>query len=156
MPPKAGSWEVDPLSYPRCGHEMKIISLIHEPEIIERILRHLGLWKRPPDPRGEKSKHLQTGRLSWRISTTAGPDMKGLSSSTTKRRRWRDPSPASLGQLVFDPGELSPFRRSGINTKRRKSNLQRTSGLHIVATLPRCCTVVVLAFMSPETAQNRP
>ena len=27
-------WEVDPLSCPRCGYEMKIISLIHEPEVI--------------------------------------------------------------------------------------------------------------------------
>ena len=25
-------WEVDPLSCPRCGHEMKIISLIYEPD----------------------------------------------------------------------------------------------------------------------------
>ena len=43
-------WEVDPLSCPRCGHEMKIISLIHEPDVIERILRHLGLWKQHPRP----------------------------------------------------------------------------------------------------------
>jgi hypothetical protein len=28
---------------------MKIISLIHEPDVIERILRHLGLWKQHPD-----------------------------------------------------------------------------------------------------------
>ena len=45
-----------------------------------------------------------------------------------KRRRWWDPSPASLGQLVFDPGEISPFGHSGINTEPRKSNLQRTPG----------------------------
>ena len=43
-------WEVDPLSCPRCSHEMKIISLIHEPEVIERILRHLGFWKEAPGP----------------------------------------------------------------------------------------------------------
>jgi hypothetical protein len=38
--------EVDPLSCSRCGHEMQIISLIHEPAVIERILRqkrlHMG------------------------------------------------------------------------------------------------------------------
>ena len=49
-------WEVDPLSCPRCGHEMKIIRLIHEPDVIERILRHPGLWKQPPDPHEGKTK----------------------------------------------------------------------------------------------------
>jgi hypothetical protein len=49
-------WEVDPLSCPRCDHEMKIISLIHEADVIERILRHLGLWKQPPDPHEGKIK----------------------------------------------------------------------------------------------------
>ncbi len=49
-------WEVDPLSCPRCGHEMKIISRIHEPGVIERFLRHLGLWKQHPDPREGKIK----------------------------------------------------------------------------------------------------
>ena len=49
-------WEVEPLSCPRCGYEMKIISLIHEPNITARILPHLRLWKEPPDPHEEKSK----------------------------------------------------------------------------------------------------
>jgi hypothetical protein len=49
-------WEVDPLCCPRCGHEMKIISLIHEPDVIERILRHLGLWKSHLDPHDGKTK----------------------------------------------------------------------------------------------------
>jgi hypothetical protein len=42
-------WEADPLCCPRCAHEMKIISLIDEPSLIERILRHLGLWRQRPD-----------------------------------------------------------------------------------------------------------
>jgi hypothetical protein len=49
-------WEVDPLSCPRCGCEMKIISLIHEPDVIARILRHLGLWKQPQSPHEGKIK----------------------------------------------------------------------------------------------------
>lgn len=48
--------EVDPLSCPRCGHEMKIISLIHEPGVIQRILRHLRLWKEQSDPHERKIK----------------------------------------------------------------------------------------------------
>jgi hypothetical protein len=49
-------WEVDPLSCPRCSHEMKIISLIHDPKLIERILRHLGLWRQHPHPHEENTK----------------------------------------------------------------------------------------------------
>jgi transposase-like protein len=37
-------WEVDPLDCPRCGAEMKLVALIDDNEVIERILRHLNLW----------------------------------------------------------------------------------------------------------------
>jgi len=46
-------YEVDPLVC-ACGREMKIISIIDQPDVIERTLRHLGLWpppRRPPKPR---------------------------------------------------------------------------------------------------------
>jgi hypothetical protein len=38
-------WEADPLLCPRCQHEMRIVALIDEAAVIERILRHLGLWE---------------------------------------------------------------------------------------------------------------
>ncbi len=38
-------WEADPLLCPRCTHEMRIVALIDERAVIERILRHLGLWE---------------------------------------------------------------------------------------------------------------
>jgi len=38
-------WEVDPLSCPRCGAEMKILAFITDGAVIEHILRHLGLWR---------------------------------------------------------------------------------------------------------------
>ena len=38
-------WEADPLLCPRCSKEMRIVSLIDEKAVIERILRHLGLWQ---------------------------------------------------------------------------------------------------------------
>jgi hypothetical protein len=47
-------YEVDPLRCPECGGEMKIISFIEkcQPEVVEKILRHCGMWKeavsRPP------------------------------------------------------------------------------------------------------------
>ena len=37
-------WEVDPLLCPQCQHEMRIVSLINDAQIIERILRHVGMW----------------------------------------------------------------------------------------------------------------
>ena len=37
-------WEVDPLECPNCGAEMKLIALIDDGTVIEKILRHLGLW----------------------------------------------------------------------------------------------------------------
>ena len=33
---------VDPLLCPQCHHEMRIVSLINDAQIIERILRHVG------------------------------------------------------------------------------------------------------------------
>ena len=38
-------WEADPLRCPKCSREMRIVSLIDEEDVIERILRHLGLWQ---------------------------------------------------------------------------------------------------------------
>ena len=37
-------WEADPLLCPKCSREMRIVSLIDDRAVIERILRHLGLW----------------------------------------------------------------------------------------------------------------
>jgi hypothetical protein len=40
-------YEVDPLLCPKCGGQMKIIGFIerHQSEVIEKILRHCGLWE---------------------------------------------------------------------------------------------------------------
>jgi len=40
-------YEVDPLRCPACGGAIQIISFIDkcQPEVVEKILRHCGLWK---------------------------------------------------------------------------------------------------------------
>jgi hypothetical protein len=40
-------YEADPLTCPRCGTTMRIIAYIegHQTEVIEKILRHCGLWE---------------------------------------------------------------------------------------------------------------
>ena len=44
--------EVDPLACRHCGREMKVVSIIEPPQadVIEKIMRHCGLWN-PPPPR---------------------------------------------------------------------------------------------------------
>lgn len=52
-------WEADPLLCPCCKKEMRIVALIDDQAVIERILRHLGLWQEGvrvtsgPDPPGD-------------------------------------------------------------------------------------------------------
>jgi hypothetical protein len=37
-------YEVDPLTCPKCRGPVRIISFIKDQEVIEKILKHLGLW----------------------------------------------------------------------------------------------------------------
>jgi hypothetical protein len=52
-------YEEDPLKCPKCGGTMKIISFIEkttQESVIEKILRHCGLWKEPqPRPPPKES-----------------------------------------------------------------------------------------------------
>ncbi len=45
-------YEVDPLVCPKCFGAMRIIAFIEEPDVMKKILQHLGLWdvKRKPQP----------------------------------------------------------------------------------------------------------
>jgi hypothetical protein len=43
-------YEADPLVCPRCSGPLKIISLIGDGAVIDKILRHLKLWDRPERP----------------------------------------------------------------------------------------------------------
>jgi hypothetical protein len=52
-------YEVDPLLCPKCQGTMKIIAFIEEFDIIEKILRHLGLWDiRNHDPPQKVSDYI--------------------------------------------------------------------------------------------------
>jgi hypothetical protein len=41
-------WHVDPLRCPVCQNPMRVIAVIDDPNVTERILRHLGAWHDPP------------------------------------------------------------------------------------------------------------
>lgn len=42
-------YEVDPLECTRCGGTLRIIALIDDGDVIERILRHLNVWHPAPE-----------------------------------------------------------------------------------------------------------
>jgi hypothetical protein len=55
-------YEMDPLECPNCGGQMKVVAFIEPPQadVIEKILRHCGLWNPPParpPPAGDASLH---------------------------------------------------------------------------------------------------
>jgi hypothetical protein len=41
-------WHVDPLRCPICQSPMRVIAVIDDPRVTEKILRHLGAWHDPP------------------------------------------------------------------------------------------------------------
>ena len=43
-------YETDPLACPKCQGEMRIISFIDQPDVIKKILQHLGLWEQSHAP----------------------------------------------------------------------------------------------------------
>jgi hypothetical protein len=49
-------WHVDPLRCPVCQNPMRVLAVIDDPRVVEKILRHLGACHtpppRPPAPNG--------------------------------------------------------------------------------------------------------
>ena len=41
-------WHTDPLICPKCQHPMRVIAVIDQRAVIEKILRHLGQWNGTP------------------------------------------------------------------------------------------------------------
>jgi len=54
-------YETDPLTCPKCQGEMRIISFIDQPEVIKKILQHLGLWEESLRP-GSGQAHAPPAR----------------------------------------------------------------------------------------------
>ena len=60
-------WDVDALRCPKCGGQMKVISVIEQPFVIRRILKHLDLWEdpRPPPQPLEMVCEPDTDYIPW-------------------------------------------------------------------------------------------
>ncbi len=53
-------YETDPLTCPKCQGEMRIISFIDQPDVIKKILQHLGLWEEShaPPEKSQRKKEI--------------------------------------------------------------------------------------------------
>ena len=51
-------YELNPLSCPRCSHLMRIISIINDQLVVDKILKHLDLWQ-PQAPSPPVSKETK-------------------------------------------------------------------------------------------------
>jgi len=52
-------YETDPLTCPKCQGEMRIISFIDQPDVIKKILQHVGLWEESHAPPGRSQKEKE-------------------------------------------------------------------------------------------------
>ncbi len=61
-------YEVDPLACPHCGGQMKVVAFLEPPqgEVIEKILRHCGLWN-PGAPRAPPAEErlVRNAETCW-------------------------------------------------------------------------------------------
>jgi hypothetical protein len=95
----------------------------------------------------KESKRLQMGRLSWRISTMAGPDMKSLSTSTTKTPSLEGPLAGFIGVACLRSGGDIAFR--AFRDPHRAPEGQFATNPPSRRP-PWCRTVVIPAFMPSE------
>lgn len=99
--------KVDPLKCPHCGGQMKIISFIerHQQDVIERILRHCGLWEGPirtlANPRAPPSRAGRAAGSACDLELV--PDAEFLESQRLDNRpEYLSAQPCEL-PLVLDP-----------------------------------------------------
>ena len=96
-------YEVDPLACPCCGGQMKIISFIErcQADVIERILRHCGLWEGPlrtfASARAPPNASQRTANAPQELECV--PDVEFLEA---EYREMQAEASREL-QLVFDP-----------------------------------------------------
>ncbi len=93
-------YDVDPLKCPHCGGQMKIISFIErcQADVIEQILRHVGLWEGP-------IRTLATARAPPATHTAKAGELKLVLDEEFLEHEYQqaEPRPPGVLQLVLDP-----------------------------------------------------
>jgi hypothetical protein len=96
-------YEVDPLACPKCGGVMKIISFIErrQTDVIQRILRHCGLWEGPLRTRAS----ARSPPPGPRHPTAAADELELVIDGDFLESQRRADQPAESGELqwVLDP-----------------------------------------------------
>jgi len=94
-------YEIDPLVCPQCGGQMSVIGFIEPPQadVIEKILRHCGLWhcsRAPPDDDGfvrDPRRDSQTD-----------PDAPGELTFVPEDAIWAEARKKGTGPILFGTG----------------------------------------------------
>jgi len=68
-------YEVDPLICPVCKGPMHVIALIEDPEVIRRILTHLGRWAPRKEGRRERAPPVPSGGANLELTYHPVPDI---------------------------------------------------------------------------------
>ena len=110
------SFGLDVLACPRCGGRLRLIALIEQAAVIERILRHLRLPTEVPTPRPGRAPSLDAAR-------------DALSEVEGRRSSWPAPSTRTRGAR---PSPRVPDRCPPVPTRRRYA--QSSSGASRPAT----------------------
>lgn len=106
-------FEVDPLKCPHCGGRMKVISFIerNQHEVMERILRHCGLWEGPvrtlANSRGPPRSTRRAADAAGELELV--PDAEFLESERLEARLVGQSVQRPELQLVLDPSICSLF-----------------------------------------------
>ncbi|MCE9555340.1 MAG: transposase [Planctomycetes bacterium] len=104
-------YEIDPLQCPKCGGAMKIISFIErgQTDVIERILKHCGLWEgpirtfagpRPPPGTGPPTSAESEYELVLDGEFLEAESLESRLQSASRQVRHAEPGDY---QLVLDP-----------------------------------------------------
>ena len=100
-------WHVDPLRCPICRNPMRVIAVLDDPQVVEKILRHLGARNDPPaalpPPGGSRWPHLQT---LWRGGPQArlrecADELRGTAADPSAKRSHASATP--FPRLVCGP-----------------------------------------------------
>jgi hypothetical protein len=64
-------YEIDPRACPECGGQMKVVAFLEPPQgdVIEKILRHCGLWDPRRRARRQPGRVASTTRTAMRTVT---------------------------------------------------------------------------------------
>jgi hypothetical protein len=113
---------------PRCGGDMRLVALIREEAVAERILRHPGLWERGP-PRGRRlvadsaGRELDAFRERARGSAPAGDRRQGEEGGLGRHARGARAHGAPAG-LPRNPREQRTVHRPLRDGRRHNRGLR--------------------------------